>query len=71
MTAKVLTIKLEWENQVMFKMTEKANSSPIDVQIIKVEENACINEIWGPIQSACQAFFSKKLNEIGNEMKKP
>ena len=66
-----ITIVLEWENRNLFRMTEKADSAPGDIQIVKVEENSRLAEVWGSVQSLCMTFFNGKLTEIGDEMKKP
>lgn len=68
MAETTLLIQLKWENGVHFTTTTKLDEAdPID--IIRLEENACISVLWPDVKAMLQKFFDRKIDEIGNVMK--
>lgn len=69
MALNVVTIKLKWENEKSFEMTEDATGEVIS--IIKVEENGHISNIWPQIKTICTNYFGIQMDKIGVEMALP
>jgi len=66
--ASELEITLHWENNVEFKMTAKQDDGDM-LTICEVDENGCMDDIWGYAKSICTKYFDKQLDTIGNVMK--
>lgn len=71
MSAKDITIKLIWQNNVEFRMTSKEDGIPPPpaVTVLLVEEDGQISTMWGAITSVCITYFQQALARIGEEMK--
>lgn len=61
-------IELEWENDDFFEMTSKVGDGN-KMTVVRIEENAHIEDLWKSISDICNEFFSRKIKEIGVEMK--
>ncbi len=66
--ANEVEIKITWENDNFFKMTQKHNGGDIHV-VIEVNENAHIESVWGDIANICRKYLNSELNTIGKQMK--
>lgn len=67
MPSEKIELTFKWENSQFFKLTSKEGSNEVD--IIKLEENGCIGDLWGGVATVVQTYISHILNRIGNEMK--
>lgn len=63
-----LEIKITWENDSFFKMTQKHDSGDAHT-VIEVNENSHIESVWGDVASICRKYLNSELNIIGGEMK--
>ncbi len=68
MAAKELKITITWENAVQFKMTAKEGNDPLKL-IAQMDENVNLPILWPSMQTLCETYFKKELEQIGNEMK--
>lgn len=66
--ASEIQLKITWENNDFFQMTHKKDAGAV-TQVVRMEENGQIKELWGYMASACKEFFSTTIDNIGKEMK--
>ena len=67
--AKTLKITFDWENDNFFEMTSKEDEAE-KISVIRIEENAHIDDMWLPVSTACKSFVGTEIDKIGAEMKK-
>jgi len=62
-------ITFDWENNNFFEMTAKHGEAE-KIQIVRIEENANITEIWDSVSTICKNYVGSAIDKIGKEMKK-
>ena len=67
--ASEVEIKIKWEDDNYFEMTAKKDAGE-KKQIVRIEENGCLEAFWEHISNICKEYMSKLLHDIGDEMKK-
>jgi len=63
-----LEITIKWQDDVYFQMTGKKDAQD-KKQIVRIEENGCLETFWSHISNICKEYLSKQLHDIGEEMK--
>lgn len=67
--ASQVKLTFDWENNDFFEMTAKHGEDE-KIQIVCIEENANITEMWDSISTICKNYAGSVINKIGTEMKK-
>lgn len=62
-----ITIRLDWENQVQFKVDFRKDSGEW-LSVLQSDENGELKTLWPHISRVAQEFFKAKMAEIGAEM---
>ena len=62
-----LEVTFKWENENSFSMTAKVNDDD-KIAIIEVEEDGCIEELWGGIEGVCIKYLQHQLRNMGKDM---
>lgn len=65
--AHTLKLQLEYENNVGFQMQSQLDGGTIEVAA-KLDENTHFGTVWPHIKTACDAYFTKILENIGTEL---
>lgn len=63
-----IQLKITWENNNFFQMTTKKDEGAV-TQVVRMEENGQIKELWIHISDICKNFFGTTIDGIGTEMK--
>lgn len=66
---KEVEIKIKWQDDAFFEMTTKRDAGDVK-QIVRIEENGCLEAFWPHISNICKDYISKLLHDIGDEMEK-
>ena len=61
-------VDFNWENDNFLTVRSREDVGDW-VTIITIEENAHINEMWGPIEQICRVYCTRLIERIGKEMK--
>lgn len=67
--ASEIELTFQWENDKFFEMTAKHGQDE-KIQIVRIEENANIAELWDYIAGICKNYTGSVVDKIGKEMKK-
>lgn len=64
-----LEMKIKWQDDVFFEVKAKKDAAEWK-QIVRIEENGCLQSFWPHISNICKDYLSKQLCDIGEEMGK-
>lgn len=63
-----INLIIRWENDNFFEMKSKKDDEETQT-IIRMDENAHLNNLWGSVTKICSSYMDKILGQIGDEMK--